>query len=138
MTGEFEYTITASDAEDPSETTGTIKNGGTVELGENETLVISGLPAGVAWNLTEQTVPGYTPAYSGDGQEGAKWSGQLIYVGTGSATKLDKNVVVTNNFDSTKVTYSLNYNANRRDGTTSAVPSGSRPHGEDVIDLPSL
>ena len=138
LTGEFEYTITASDAEDPSETTGTIKNGGTVELGENETLVISGLPAGVAWNLTEQTVPGYTPAYSGDGQEGAKWSGQLIYVGTGSATKLDKNVVVTNNFDSTKVTYSLNYNANRIDGTTSAVPSGSRPHGEDVIDLPSM
>lgn len=134
LTGSYEYTITKTGTQESSES-GNIKNGDKIQLAKGERLEISGLPAGSAWQLTQAQENGYSPVYESDDVKGNARTGQLLYTGKGDAAALDKEISIINNFDSAKVTYSLNYNQNAVKGRVSNVPEGGNYNGESEVSL---
>lgn len=138
LAGEYSYTI--SNLETPEST----KNGRwnssdeatqKITLGKGDTLKIEGLPAGTAWQITQDNVPGYVPSYSMDGQEESAQTGQVLYAG--APVSLDKSITVTNAYDTTHVSYAYSYDANAVTGTTSNPPSPGSANGGAEVTLAS-
>ena len=99
-----------------------IGNNGTFKLKAGQCATIEGLPAGSVWQLQQENVPGYTPAFTGDVyQEGAQ-SGAILYKGKDGAATLDKNVTVTNTYNPAQVSYLLTYDGNAISGSLQAPP----------------
>lgn len=74
------------------------------------------------WQLQQENVPGYTPAFTGDVyQEGAQ-SGAILYKEKAGAATLDKNVTVTNTYNPAQVSYLLTYDGNAISGSLQAPP----------------
>lgn len=99
-----------------------IGNNGTFKLKAGQCATIEGLPAGSVWQLQQENVPGYTPAFTGDVyQEGAQ-SGAILYKEKAGAATLDKNVTVTNTYNPAQVSYLLTYDGNAISGSLQAPP----------------
>lgn len=69
-------------------TYGTVKNGGTITLHQNETATINGIPAGSYYRVTELTTEGYHTTVNGD--EGYIVSGTIENGGTKPASFINK------------------------------------------------
>ncbi|MBQ4288866.1 MAG: hypothetical protein II749_02770, partial [Clostridia bacterium] len=76
--GSFPYTI--------GETTGTISSGSTLQLGNGEKAVITDIPDGVTYEVTEAKVDGYTTTKTGDtGTISSETAGKAAFTNTYSA-----------------------------------------------------
>lgn len=115
-----------------------IGNNGTFKLKAGQSATIEGLPAGSAWQLQQENVPGYTPAFTGDVyQEGAQ-SGTILYKEKAGTATLDKNVTVTNTYNPAQVSYLLTYDGNLISGELeTSPPTVQSVNGGASVTLPS-
>ena len=68
LTGEYSYTVTTvstDDSADESSSSGTIRSGGTITLSSGQAAVITGLPAGAYYEVTEAEYDGYSSSSEG-------------------------------------------------------------------------
>ena len=91
----------------------TISNGDKFSLKQGQTATISGLPVGTAYRLTETTVAGYHPSYTGGSESPDNGSvGQVLYRADSAEKGAYAAVTVEHQYNNTEVTYTLDYNGN--------------------------
>lgn len=113
LSGSYPIQVTGSDGAVIS--TDTIQDKGTFMLQAGQKAVISGLPAGSVFRISQEAESGYTPTYTSLDTQVNAAGGIRWRVGTGETVPRGE-INVTNAYDVSQQSFDLRYNANAQNG----------------------
>ena len=126
------YTLTVYNEDGQSAGTTPIINGNTFKLKAGQKAVVSGLPAGSVFRVTQESEAGYTPAYTSlDHNNEYPSGGGIRWRNDGKQTPYGQ-ITVVNTYDVTQNTFTLTYNANAQGGRVDDLPDGQTASGGEV------
>ena len=137
LTGTYTLTVYNKTADgdweaDTSAGQTTISNGDTFTLKAGQKAVVSGLPAGSVFRVTQESEAGYTPAYTSlDHNNEYPSGGGIRWRNDGKQTPYGQ-ITVVNTYDVTQNTFALTYNANAQGGRVDNLPDGQTASGGTV------
>lgn len=121
LNGQYTLTVynkTASSdwEEDTSAGQVAISNGATFKLKAGQKAVVSGLPAGSVFRVTQESEAGYTPAYTSLDHNNQYPSGGGIRWRDDGDQMPHGQITIVNAYDASQLSFTLNYNANAQQG----------------------
>lgn len=137
LTGTYTLTVYNKTADgdweaDTSAGQTTISNGDTFTLKAGQKAVVSGLPAGSVFRVTQESEAGYTPAYTSlDHNNEYPSGGGIRWRNDGKQTPYGQ-ITVVNTYDVTQNTFALTYNANAQGGRVDNLPDGQTEAGGNI------
>ena len=126
------YTLTVYNEDGQSAGTTPIINGNTFKLKAGQKAVVSGLPAGSVFRVTQESEAGYTPAYTSLDHNNQYPSGGGIRWRNDSEQTPHGQITIFNTYDASQVSFTLKYNANAQGGTVKGTPEDQTEDGGDI------